>query len=107
MKLLRLLVLLACASGPACTLAKPLVGTLVTPVVYTKDIYEEFDHWFGATMLLLHALPFAIVVAPFAGLVNGVESDYAVLVGRSKEATRNWWNPFLDNVDSRSAHLFE
>ncbi|MFY9345672.1 MAG: hypothetical protein WAT39_24485 [Planctomycetota bacterium] len=98
----RALLLAAAAGlpGTACTLAKPVVGTLVSPVVFVGDVVQRDWHWLGKVALALHALPFAVAIAPFTGLYHGVASDSAAIAGKTRDATRNWWHPMRSNLDS-------
>lgn len=94
--------LFVCSLTSGCTLAKPVVGAVVGPVVVLGGIgssggcYCRCDD--GRALLFL--LAFGSAIGASAGLVTGIISDVQVLCGEAPDPTHNWWNPLATNTDN-------
>jgi hypothetical protein len=82
-----------------CTLAKPIVGAVVGPVVVLggsggSGCGCSCDD--GRAIVALLAIGSA--VGAVMGLVTGIISDVQALTGAAPEPTRNWWNPLVTNT---------
>lgn len=101
-RLLAFAALFGCALTHGCTLAKPVVGAVVGPVVLLGGIGSNggcscrCDDGRGLVFLLA----FGSAVGATAGLVTGIISDLQVLCGDAPDPTHNWWNPLATNTDN-------
>ena len=87
-----LAMMVACLLG-SCTLAKPLVGAVVGPVM----LLAEGGCRCGSGEEAAMALCAGSVVGAGAGLVTGIISDFNWVTGRTEDPTINWHDPFATN----------
>ncbi|MBL8753142.1 MAG: hypothetical protein JNK15_07560 [Planctomycetes bacterium] len=87
------------ATGSGCTLAKPVVGAVVGPVILLGGGGGGGgcgcdDGRAAAAVLFVFA-----GIGAGAGLVTGIISDVQALSGEAADPTANWWDPFATNTD--------
>ncbi|MFY9345817.1 MAG: hypothetical protein WAT39_25220 [Planctomycetota bacterium] len=83
-----------------CTLAKPVVGAVVGPVVVLGALGGGGGCGCGDGRAIVVLLALGSAVGAGAGLVTGIISDVQAITGEADDPTRNWWDPLKTNTSN-------